>query len=267
MRDLLTRQNIARVIYALTAVAVIVGIAFTLWSNIHTDTIVHVFGAAHDPTEYSSTLMKVVSEFFYFTIWSNVLIGITSGLLALNPNRDGRIFRVLRLTSLVMIFVTGIVFNTVLLGTFFLPNFFAQWGCNLEHVVVPVLALIGWLVAGPRIAFRKGILFGSLIIPAAWIAFTLILGLFPVAGQVNDYFYAYPFIDVMVIGYGAALFHIAIVMVLYVGIAAAVLGLDKVLPGRRLGNETNTGEAFSELPTDTVEGETRNAKVTVMAGV
>ena len=54
--------------------------------------------------------------------------------------------------------MTGIVFNTVLFGTFYLPNFFAQWGCNLEHVVVPLLALVGWLLYGPRIPFSKKVL-------------------------------------------------------------------------------------------------------------
>ena len=225
------RQKIARAIFALTAVAVVVGICMTLWSNIHTATIIHEVGAAHDPTEFASTAGKIISEFFYFTIWSNVLIGIMSLLLAINPNRDGKIFQILRVTSLVMIFVTGIVFNTVLIGTFYLPNFYAQWGCNLEHVVVPLLALVGWLLHGPRIPLNRRNLLGAMIIPLVWVTFTLINGLIPVAGQVNDYFYAYPFIDVTVIGYGTALLNIAGVMILYFALAAAVLGLDKVLPG------------------------------------
>ncbi len=224
------REKAARVIFALTAVAVVVGIGMTLWSNIHTATIIHEVGAAHDPTEFASTAGKVISEFFYFTIWSNVLIGVTSFMLALKPNRDGKLFQVLRVTSLVMIFVTGIVFNTVLLGTFYLPNFFAQWGCNLEHMIVPLLALAGWLLYGPRLTLNRRNLFGALAIPAAWVVFTLIVGLIPVAGQVNDYFYPYPFVDVAVIGYGHALLNMALVLVMYFGIVAAVLGLDKVLP-------------------------------------
>lgn len=242
------REKVARIIFALTAVAVVVGIGFTLWSNIHTATIVHQVGGAHDPVEYASTFGKIISEFFYFTIWSNVLIGITSFLLALKPNRDGKLFRILRVTSLVMIFVTGIVFNTVLLGTFYLPNFFAQWGCNLEHVVVPLLALVGWLLYGPRIPFSKKVLFGSLVIPAAWIVFTFINGLVPVVGQVNDFFYPYPFVDVTVIGYGTALMNVALVMVMYFGLVAAVLGLDKVLPKQKAvpaQRESAVGEAVA----------------------
>lgn len=224
------RQNIARTIYGLTALAVVIGIGLTLWSNIQTATIIHEVGMAHDPTEFSSTFGKIASEFAYFTIWSNVLIGITSFLLFLKPNRDGVIFGIVRVTSLVMIFVTGIVFNTVLIGTFYLPTWNAQWGCNLEHVIVPLLALVGWLLYGPRIPLNRKTLFGSLVIPAVWVVVTLVVGLFPVAGQVNDYFYAYPFIDVAVIGYAAALTNMAAVLLMYFGLVAVVLGLDKVLP-------------------------------------
>jgi hypothetical protein len=51
-------------------------------------------------------LLRVAS---FFTIQSNVLVAITSAQLARRPDRDGPVWRVLRLDALVGIAVTGIV--------------------------------------------------------------------------------------------------------------------------------------------------------------
>jgi hypothetical protein len=57
---------------------------------------------------------RVLRVFSFFTIQSNLLAGITSAQLFRNPNRDGRIWRAMRLAALFGITVTGIVYSTVL---------------------------------------------------------------------------------------------------------------------------------------------------------
>lgn len=242
------RPKIARVLYLLTAICVVVGVGFSIWSCIHADTTVYHFGATHDGLEFASTWGKALSSFLYFTIWSNVLIGLSSLLLAIRTDRTSNAFRILRVTSLVMILVTGVVFNTVLLNTFNLNDFFSIWGSHLEHQVVPLLALAAWLLDGPRIPFTKKIFLGSLAIPVIWIAFTLVHGMIPVAGQINDHWYPYPFLDAAVLGYGTALLNIAMVVVLYAALAAAMLGLDKILPGTGRNTPPSPRDGEAALP-------------------
>jgi hypothetical protein len=62
-------------------------------------------------TPMANRVLRVLS---FFTIQSNILSGITSAQLARNPNRDGRIWRAVRLDALFGITVTGIVYSTVL---------------------------------------------------------------------------------------------------------------------------------------------------------
>lgn len=61
-------------------------------------------------------LERFLRLFSYFTIDSNLLVGGVCALLAFRPAHDGRLFRVLRLTAVLCIAVTGIVFHTVLTG-------------------------------------------------------------------------------------------------------------------------------------------------------
>ena len=68
------------------------------------------------PEAGDSTATLVVHFFSYFTILSNLLVGVTSAMLLVNPVRDGRVFRIARLDALLCIAVTGIVYNTVLAG-------------------------------------------------------------------------------------------------------------------------------------------------------
>src|SRR5262245_48816735 len=60
------------------------------------------------------TRTTLVRLFSYFTIQSNVLVLVAALGLAINPARDGRWWRALRLDGLVGIVITGVVYSTVL---------------------------------------------------------------------------------------------------------------------------------------------------------
>ena len=59
---------------------------------------------------------------------------------------------------------------------------------KLLHVVVPLLAVIGWLFFGPRPRVTIRVILLGLVWPARWLAYTLVRG---VTG-----WYPYPFLDV-----------------------------------------------------------------------
>ena len=99
-----------------------------------------------------------------------------------------RVWRVVRVAAVVGITITGVV------HWFFLRPLLdlAGWSylCDkLLHVVVPLLAVVGWLLFGPRPRVTLGAWLLALIWPAAWLAYTLVRG--AVTG-----FYPYPFLNV-----------------------------------------------------------------------
>jgi hypothetical protein len=122
---------------------------------------------------------------------------------------------VLRLSGRVAITVTGIVFHAVLAQTLDLKSWDAV-GNELVHTVVPVLAVAGWALIGPRRRFSRRIAWLSLIFPVCWLAFTLIRGAIA-------HWYPYPFIDVTQLGYGLTAVNCVWMALLFLGLAAGAL--------------------------------------------
>ncbi|WP_309116076.1 Pr6Pr family membrane protein [Saccharothrix sp.] len=164
---------------------------------------------------------RLFTLFSYFTIQSNVLVLITSALLAANPDRPSTLFRTLRLDGVLAIAVTGVVFHLVLKGLFELTGA-AAFADFLLHTMSPVLCVVGWLAFGPRGAINGRVIGCSVVLPLAWLAFTL------VRGAVIDW-YPYAFVNVTELGYGRVLVNCTAVAVLFLGLAAGALWLDRLM--------------------------------------
>ncbi|NUR96894.1 MAG: Pr6Pr family membrane protein [Kribbellaceae bacterium] len=129
----------------------------------------------------------------YLTIWTNVLGAATAFTLLRDPQRDGRIWRALRLDAVVILFGGGLV------HWFLLRPLLDLSGADLVadrllHIVVPILVVIGWIAFGPRRRIDTGDLGRFLVVPLVWFAYTLI------RGAIVDW-YPYPFVDVNEHGY------------------------------------------------------------------
>lgn len=111
----------------------------------------------------------------YFTFLSNFLVGLTSLLLALRLHRPGTLFRVLRVTGVVCIVITGVVFN-VLLRDADPMTAVERFNDTLQHIVTPILTPVLWAVFGPRRQITWRVVWLSTLIPLAWLAFTLLRG-------------------------------------------------------------------------------------------
>jgi hypothetical protein len=167
---------------------------------------------------------RLVRLFSYFTIQSNVLVLVVALLLALRPDRDGPVWRVLRLDSLLGIVITGIVFATVL-APLVSPEG-AAWVANiLLHHLTPWLFLLGWVLFGPRPRITWGTVAGAFVWPLAWIAWTLLHG--ALTG-----WYPYPFLDAGELGYPVALRNTVAVLLLAAVLGVALRLLDR-LPSLR----------------------------------
>jgi len=173
------------------------------------------------PEEDASLGTRLVQFFVYFTILTNLLVLAVTVSLAREPDRDGRVWRVLRLDAVVCIAVAGVV------HWFFLRPLLDLSGASyvadkLLHVVVPILAVGGWLWVGPRGRASQAELLPSLALPVVWLVLTLL-------GGALSGWYPYPFLDVDDLGYARVAVNCVGVAVLFLLNAAGAIGLDRRL--------------------------------------
>ncbi len=160
----------------------------------------------------------------YFTVLANLLVLGCSIVLARNPLYDGVRWRVVRMATMVSIAVTGVV------HWFFLRPLLHLTGGSyvvdkLLHVVVPLLAVLAWVVVGPRRQAARPQVLGALLWPVLWVAFTL------VRGSITGW-WPYPFVDVDTHGWGRVLLNLVGIAVLFGVLGAAFAVADRALARR-----------------------------------
>lgn len=212
-------QTKARLWFGLTALAVLLGLVIQM-----------IVTARLKAGYFATPLSRTLNVLVFFTIESNVIVGATSLLLAMDPRRSSAIFDAARLTGVVSIAITGIVFHAVLAKLLDLESW-AFVADKLTHTVVPVMGVLGWLMFGPRGRVSPRIVWLSLLYPVGWLAFTLVRG--SIVG-----FYPYGFIDVSRLGYLRVLVNCLWVAGLYLALAAGAAALD-----RRLSRSAVTASA------------------------
>jgi len=176
----------------------------------------------HNRPSLETRLIRFIS---YFTILCNVLVAVTSLFSAAAADSGSRVWRVLRLDALVGIAVTGLV------HWFFLRPHLELDGNDyladkLLHVVVPLLAIVGWLAFGPRGDLSRADLAPAAIFPTAYIVYTL------VRGEVAEW-YPYPFTDVNEHGYAVVGLNGLGVVLLFAALGYGAVWLDEKLAGSR----------------------------------
>jgi hypothetical protein len=138
------------------------------------------------------------------------------------PRRDGTLFRVLRLDALFGITVTLVTY-TVLLAPQHDPHGISAWTNAGLHYVTPALAILGWLLFGPRPRIDERTLLLALIWPALYVGYTLW------HGAASDW-YPYPFVDAARLGYATVLRNGVGMVVLMAGVATGYRVGDHRLP-------------------------------------
>ncbi|MEV8443195.1 Pr6Pr family membrane protein [Actinosynnema sp. NPDC051121] len=187
-----------------------------------------------DTTVQVTLGVRLVRLFSYFTIQSNLFVLVVAITLAVNPVRDGRGWRVARLDALLGITITGLVFALVL-ARLVHPVGVAWWVNFGFHRLAPVLAVLGWLLFGPRPRVDWPTIARALLVwPVLWILYTF------VHGALTDW-YPYPFLDVTELGFGTALRNAVIVF----AVAAVLAWVLKVVDTKLAGTApvTTTGAA------------------------
>jgi hypothetical protein len=175
--------------------------------------------------------------FSYFTIQSNLIVLASAFLLALSPQRDGRIWRVVRLDALLGILITGLVFAIVLAPQVHLTG--AALVATIGfHYISPWATVLAWALFGPRPRITWATVLASFLWPVLWLVYIFIQGAF------TDW-YPYPFLDAVDLGIRTAMRNALLVLALGIACAAGFKVLDAKLP-----TLTDRGTA-SRLPSAT----------------
>ncbi len=145
-------------------------------------------GSAVLAEDEAPSLAARTGRFFgYFTIQANALVAATTVVLARDPAYDGPRWRVFRGAAVVGITITGLV-HFVLLRPLLDLDGLDRLADTLLHLVVPALAVAGWLVFGPRPRTGLRELGLAFLWPLAWLLVTF-------AVRASTGWVPYPFLD------------------------------------------------------------------------
>lgn len=175
---------------------------------------------------------SIVNFFSYFTNLSNIIVSVVLIVSAIRLARGATASTMdvaVRGASVVYIAFVGLVFNTLLrdvdLGDLI------PWVNAIVHFLVPIAAVIDWVVWPPRRPLPWSAVFYWMIFPAVYVAYSLI------RGAVTD-FYPYPFFSpVIQDGYGGVAVYCAVMIVGFLVLAVLIRWLGNSLGGARVRRE------------------------------
>ena len=176
-------------------------------------------GRVLDETEAPALAARLGRFLCYFTIQSNILVAVTSLVLARDPARDGRTWRAVRLAAVIGITITAVVHFVLLRPLLDLDGTDAL-ADTLLHKVVPALAVVAWVGWGPRPRVDRQAIALALVWPVAWLGFTL-------AVRQATGWVPYPFLDADEDGWGGVAAACVAVSALFVVVALGAAALDR----------------------------------------
>ncbi len=221
--DLVTIRRVYAVLAGITWFALALGWLLTIF-NVYPVGALDENTLGDNPDGLAGAFGRLIDSLSYFTNVSLVIVAVVSTMLARNPDRGGAVWRAVRMDSLTMISITGLIYAILLApdaevqGLDIITN-------ALKHYIVPIVTVLVFLIIGPRRQVSLASVFTALVIPITWAAYTL------VRGEVIQA-YPYGFLNVIAYGLPAVLVNIAGVAALGIVMGLIFWALDRVL-GRR----------------------------------
>ena len=221
-------NRLARLAFGLNAILAWVGVIGSLTVDATGVVIVPQFGPSYfggHAAGLAGSIPRVIDNLSYFTIWSNILVAITTTMIYRNMNRSSQRLKVMRLSSLMMITVTMLVY-ILILAPDANPQSWNVYTNLLLHYITPPVTILVWLFFGPRKWISWKIIFSALLIPITYIVYTFARG--AVFGK-----YPYGFVNVVELGYVGALIGTGVVLVLGLFIFLIYFIIDKLIPSSK----------------------------------
>lgn len=185
-------------------------------------------------TPEPGTAERLVRFFSYFTITTNIIVAVTTTVIAFFPaTRFGQFFSRPGVQTAVATYISivGVVYSLFLRGVWS-PVGWQAVADHALHDVVPVLYVFYWLIFAPK----SGIAWVSplkwLIYPLVYIAYSLIRGAFAA-------WYPYWFVDVTKLGYPTALTNTAFVLAAFVVFGYLFASVAKLFTRRNATSAAN----------------------------
>jgi hypothetical protein len=175
-------------------------------------------------TAGASLLGGLVNFFSFFTVLTNTLAVVVLSYALVNRPSAGRRFFLQPVVSsgiAVSIVVVGLAYS-LLLRHLWSPQGFQFIADELLHDVMPLLFLGYWWFCVPKGTLRLKHVGQWVIYPLVYFAYVLLRG--HLLGQ-----YQYPFINVDNLGYAQVFVNAGGILVGFVVIALAIVGLDKLV--------------------------------------
>ena len=199
-------EKASRRLYGWLAFFAFVGLTLSLFLNaFNVDPI-----AITDQTLFhqNTAPIRIIGFFSYFTIWSNILV-VYIGVALASGHKLSKYFGTLFATGLIMITVTGLVYNAVLLPAY-PPKGWYWLTSALMHLVAPVMYIYLWIRKGPRGFISSARSLQILTIPIIYLVYTVVHGL-----AIKQW--PYKFLDLSSAGF--LLWTLSVVVILCFGIA------------------------------------------------
>lgn len=157
-------------------------------------TVIALLGFSAIVTELATLVerqsLNIVNFFSYFTVENNIIFAFTILLsaFATASGKSSRFLDSLRGFSTVFMVVVGIGFAILLSGIEGIPLTAVPWDNTVLHYIIPVAAVVDYLIDRPkhRLYFSRSFLW--MIYPVAYIIYAL------VRGQLTGW-YPYPFLN------------------------------------------------------------------------
>ena len=169
-------------------------------------------------------LGRIIRYFSFFTILSNLLVGISLTFLLVDAEGPlGRFFsRPLIQTAIALyIILVGLVYSA-LLREVWDPKGLQKVADTLLHDVIPVLYVLYWLIFTPKGLMQWKDALRWLIFPLAYLAYILFRG--ALSG-----IYPYPFLDVSVGGYPSVFLNIGLLLLAFLGMGLFLVVVDRMI--------------------------------------
>lgn len=183
--------------------------------------------------DFGGLAAATLSYVSYFTILTNILVGLAFSTPFLAPENKLRLFferQAVRAAIALYILVVMVVYWAVLAQIHHPVGLSAVANMGL-HLVVPVIYIIDWLVFAPKgsMSFKR--------IPY-WVSYPFAYGIYTIIRGAVTGGYPYPFLNVTELGLGGVIVNMLGFTSFYAGGAAAFIALGLLLSKRELVSET-----------------------------
>ncbi|MEO6314326.1 MAG: Pr6Pr family membrane protein [Chitinophagaceae bacterium] len=170
----------------------------------------------------------IIRYFTYFTIQTNIIVAVCFTAILMNPNsKIGSFFCRQQVIAAVTVYIliVGLIYNTIL-RFLWAPTGLQQLVDELLHTVIPVMAIVYWLLFAAKNALKWKHILSWLIYPFAYIFYVLLRG--SVSG-----FYPYPFINTAQLGLNKVVANSVGIAGVFIFFSLLLVAISKVLPQKK----------------------------------